>query len=268
MISGTDRPAVTICSDSVGDTADAVVRATLRQFDSQHALVRRVGHVKHEDEIKELMERVAAEGGFVAYTLVQPELREMMRAESIRLGVRTVDIMGPMMQAYVDTFHNEPKLEPGLLRRLDEDYYRRIDAIEFAVRSDDGRDTNALLKADLVIIGVSRTSKTPLSMFLAYSGIRAANLPIVPEVKLPEVLKQVNRKRLFGLTMDPQKLGRIRTERLQAVGLPNGSSYAAPERIVEELEHADALFRQLGCAVIDVTHKAIEETAAIIKSYF
>jgi regulator of PEP synthase PpsR (kinase-PPPase family) len=268
MTSGTNRPTVTICSDSVGDTADAVVRATLRQFDTQQPVIRRVGHVKHEDEIKELMELAAAEGGFVAYTLVQPELREMIRAESIRLGVRTVDIMGPMMQAYVDTFHNEPKLEPGLLRKLDDDYYRRIDAIEFAVRCDDGRDTNALLKADIVLIGVSRTSKTPLSMFLAYNGIRAANLPIVPEVRLPEVLKQVDRDRLFGLTMDPRKLERIRTERLQAVGLPNGSSYAAPERIEEELEYAHELFKELGCTVIDVTHKAIEETAAIIKSYF
>ncbi|WNQ09012.1 pyruvate, water dikinase regulatory protein [Paenibacillus aurantius] len=258
---------VTICSDSIGDTADAVVQATLRQFDSLHVTVRRIGYVKQEDEIRALMEKAAAEGGFVAYTLVQPELREMMRAESIRLSVRAVDIMGPMMQAYVDTFHNEPRHEPGLLRKLDEEYYRRIEAIEFAVKSDDGRDTNAFLKADLVILGVSRTSKTPLSMFLAYTGVKTANLPIVPEVKLPDVLNRVEPGKLIGLTMDAQKLGHIRKERLQAVGLPGSSSYADLRRIVEELEYADSVFRRLGCRVIDVTHKAIEETASIIRSY-
>jgi regulator of PEP synthase PpsR (kinase-PPPase family) len=258
---------ITICSDSVGDTAEAVVRATLRQFDAHQVKLKRVGYVKSEDEIRAIVEEAAEHGGFVAYTLVQPELREMMRAESIRLNVRAVDIMGPMMQAFVDTFNDMPKRKPGLLRLMDEDYFRRVEAIEFAVKSDDGRDASALLKADVILIGVSRTSKTPLSIFLAHTGLKVANFPLVPEVKPPDMLYRIRTGKLFGLTMDAEHLLNIRTERLKTIGLPHGSRYATLERITEELEHAHELFRLLGCPVINVTNKAIEETAGIIRGY-
>jgi hypothetical protein len=175
--------------------------------------------------------------------------------------------MGPMMQAFVDTFHDVPKSRPGLLRLLDDDYYRRVEAIEFAVKCDDGRDAGALLKADLVLIGVSRTSKTPLSIFLAHTGLKVANFPVVPEVKPPDVLQRIPPGRIVGLTIAAEQLLGIREERLKAICLPPGSRYATLERIYEELEHAGELFRKLGCVVIDVTNKAIEETAAIIKSY-
>ncbi len=122
------------------------------------------------------MEEVAGAGGFVAYTLVQPELREMMKEESVRLGVRAVDIMGPMMQAVIDTFNNFPKREPGLLHRMDDDYFRRVEAIEFAVKCDDGRETSGMLQAHIILIGVSRTSKTPLSIF--FSRTKATRWPI------------------------------------------------------------------------------------------
>ncbi len=161
---------ITICSDSVGETAEAVVRATIRQFDAHQVRTKRIGHIKSEDEIRTILEEAAQRGGFVAYTLVQPELRETMKEEAIRLGVRAVDIMGPMMEAFVDTFNDAPKRKPGLLHLMDEDYFRRVEAIEFAVKCDDGRDTSALLKAQLVLIGVSRTSKTPLSIFFGSQG--------------------------------------------------------------------------------------------------
>jgi hypothetical protein len=258
---------ITICSDSVGETAEAVVRATIRQFDAHQVKTKRIGHIKHEDEIRAIMEEVAKNGGFVAYTLVQPELREMMKEESIRLGVRAVDIMGPMMQAFIDTFNDSPRREPGLLHQLDEDYFRRVEAIEFAVKCDDGRDTSALLKADLLLIGISRTSKTPLSIFLAHKGLKVSNLPLVPEVKVPKELFLVPANRIFGVTMNAEHLLKIRTERLKAVGLPYGAKYATLERITEELEYAHALMKQIGCTVIDVTDRAIEETAGIIMSY-
>ncbi len=163
---------ITICSDSVGETAEAVVRATIRQFDAHQVRTKRIGHIKKEDEVRAIVEEAAHRGGFIAYTLVQPELRETMKEEALRLGVRAVDIMGPMMEAFVDTFNDAPKREPGLLHRLDEDYFRRVEAVEFAVKCDDGRDTSSLLKANLVLIGVSRTSKTPLSIFLAHKASR------------------------------------------------------------------------------------------------
>lgn len=255
---------VYICSDSVGETAEAVVLAAIRQFDSYQVKIKRFSHVKSENEIRDLMEEVATSHGFIAYTLVQPELREMIKQEAIRLEVRAVDIMGPMMQAFIDTFNGSPSSKPGLLHEMDEDYFRRVEAIEFAVRNDDGRDARGFFKAQLVVIGISRTSKTPLSIFLAHKRIKVANLPIVPEVKPASELFQIPKKRIVGLTMDPEKILKIRSERLKAVGLPYGSKYANLQRIMEELEFADHLMKQLGCLVIDVSDKAIEETAGII----
>ncbi|GIP31451.1 pyruvate, water dikinase regulatory protein [Paenibacillus sp. J2TS4] len=255
---------VYICSDSVGETAEAVARATIRQFDEQSVQLRRFGHIQNEDEIKAVMEEAAETGGFVVYTLVQPELREMLREEAIRLGVRAVDIMGPMMQAFIDTFNGSPKRKPGLLHEMNDDYFRYIEAIEFAVRCDDGKDTHSLIHADVVLIGVSRTSKTPLSIFLAYKGYKAANIPLVPEVSPPRELFHIHRNKIIGLTMDPEHLLKIRTERLQAAGLPFGAKYATMERIWDELDHAARLMEQLRCPVIDVTARAIEETAGLI----
>lgn len=253
-----------ICSDSVGETADKVVQATTRQFHSQLVQTVRYANVRQEDEIRALMEEAATKNGFIAYTLVQPELREMIRMESIRLGIRAVDIMGPMMQAFVDTFNDAPSQKPGLLHQMDEEYFRRIEAIEFTVKSDDGRDSRAMLQSQIVLLGVSRTSKTPLSMYLAHRGYKVTNFPLVPEVKVPTELFHIPKTRIVGLTMDPDRMTFVRTERLRTMGLPPDARYSAEERILEELEFADQLFKQLGCRIINVTHKAIEETAALI----
>jgi regulator of PEP synthase PpsR (kinase-PPPase family) len=256
-----------ICSDSIGETAEAVAQATIRQFNADQVKIKRYGHIQQEDEIKRIMEEAAATGGFVAYTLVQPELREMIKTEAIRLGVRAVDIMGPMLQAFMDTYGDSPKRKPGLLHEMDADYFRRVEAIEFAVKYDDGRDARGMLQAQIVLIGVSRTSKTPLSIFLAHKGIKVANLPVMPEVKPPAELFKIPSHRIIGLTMDAEYILNIRTERLKAVGLPDGSKYATLQRIVEELEYAQGLMKQLGCTVINVTNKAIEETAGLITEY-
>lgn len=253
-----------ICSDSVGETADAVVQATIRQFSASQVVIKRIGHIQNENEITFHMEQAAKTGGMVVYTLVQPELREMMKEEAIRLGIRAVDILGPMMQAFMETFHDFPSQKVGLLHQMDEAYFRRIEAIEFAVKFDDGRDARGLFQAQVVIVGISRTSKTPLSIFLAHKGIKVANFPIVPEVKLPEELFKLNNKRIVGLTMDADHILKIRTERLKSMGLPYNSRYATLQRVVEELEYGANLMKQLGCRIINVTDKAIEETAGII----
>ncbi|MEW9699165.1 pyruvate, water dikinase regulatory protein [Paenibacillus sp. SI8] len=253
-----------ICSDSIGETADAVARATIRQFNTEQVKIKRYGHVSQENEIRQMLQEVAAAGGFVAYTLVQPELRDLMKSEALRLGVRAVDIMGPMLQAFMDTYGDAPKRQPGLLYEMNADYFRRVEAIEFAVKYDDGKSTRGMVQAEVVLIGVSRTSKTPLSIFLAHKGLKAANLPIVPELKPPSELFKIPKKRIIGLTMDADHILQIRLERLKAVGLPEGSKYATLHRIHEELDYAHALMQQLECAVINVTNKAIEETAGII----
>lgn len=261
------QPIITICSDSVGETAEAVVKATIRQFDLNNAKIKRFSHVLTEAEIRDIVGEVAHNGGVIAYTLVQPELRELIREESLRQGVRSVDVMGPMMQAFTDSFDFSPTRKPGMLHQMDDDYFRRVEAIEFTVSCDDGRDPRALLKADIVLIGVSRTSKTPLSMFLAHKGYKVANLPLIPEVKPAPELYQIPAGKIAGLIMDPEKMLRIREERLRALGLSAGAKYANMERITYELNYAKSLMEQLGCLTINVTDRAIEETAGIILEY-
>ncbi|TMV11061.1 kinase/pyrophosphorylase [Paenibacillus thermoaerophilus] len=258
------RQVVYICSDATGETAETVTRAAARQFGTGKVRICRYGQIKHEDDIRRIVDEAAEAGGFVAYTLVQPELRETMRQEGVRAGVRTVDILGPLLQAFVDTFHDAPRREPGLLHQVDEEYFRRIEAIEFAVRCDDGKDVKGYTEADILLIGVSRTSKTPLSMFLAHKGYRVANLPLAPEIKPPDELFQVPAERIVGLTMDAEALRRIRSERLKSLGLPEDALYARIHRVNEEIEYAERIMRELACRVIDVTGRAIEETAGLI----
>ncbi|MFC4596624.1 pyruvate, water dikinase regulatory protein [Cohnella hongkongensis] len=253
-----------VCSDAVGETADAVARATARQFATEQVKIKRYGNIKQEDEIKAIIAEAGQTGGFIAYTLVQPELRETMREETIRLGVRAVDVMGPMMQAFIDTFNDSPKYKPGLLHEMDENYYRKIEAIEFAVKYDDGKDVRGLLQAQVVLIGVSRTSKTPLSIYLAHKGIKTANYPLTIEVKPPQELFASSSRLIVGLTMQPERLLKIRSERLKALGLPSQANYASMERIERELQFAADIMERLNCPVIDVSEKAIEETAGLI----
>lgn len=254
-----------VCSDSVGETADAVVRATIRQFDAENINIKRWAHIKSEDEIRQIMEEAARIGSFVAYTLVLPELREMIRQEAVRLNIYAVDIMGPVMEAFVHTFNSaSPKQKPGLLHIMDKEYFKRVEAIEYTVKCDDGQHAALWEHADLFLLGVSRTSKTPLSIFLAHKGYKVANYPLVPEVKAPMDLFKLPKSRFIGLTMRPENLVNIRTERLKAMGLPFGVSYASLERVVEEMEYAQSIFQQLECIVVDVTDRAIEETAGAI----
>ena len=145
---------------------------------------------------------------------------------------------------------------------MDEDYFKKVEAIEFAVKYDDGRDPRGILKADIVLIGVSRTSKTPLSQYLAHKSLKVANVPLVPEVDPPEELLSISPEKCFGLKISPEKLNDIRRERLISLGLNDKASYANIERIKEEIRLTlKKLLRKLDCQVIDVTNKAVEETA-------
>lgn len=259
-----NQPIIYVCSDAVGETAEAVARATARQFSSNDVQIKRRSHIQRELEIQEIVKEVKNTGGFIAYTLVKPELREKMKQESIQQGIRAVDVMGPMMQAYIDTYNDSPKPEPGQRQVLDDEYFKRIEAVEFAVKYDDGKDVRGLLKAQVVLIGVSRTSKTPLSIFLAHKGIKTANLPILPDTEVPKELFQVNDRTIIGLTIDPDHLLKIRTERLKALGLPKTVAYASMDQIKKEISQAKQIMKELKCTVINVSDKSIEETAGVI----
>jgi regulator of PEP synthase PpsR (kinase-PPPase family) len=172
--------------------------------------------------------------------------------------------MGPMLKEVEGIVNLSPKLTPGLMHRLDQEYFKRVEAVEFAVKYDDGKNPWGLLKADIVIIGVSRTSKTPLSMYLAHKKLKVANVPLVPEIPPPQELFSVPPHRVVGLIIDTYKLNSIRSERLKVMGLASDATYANVERISEELEYAKAIMRKIRCPVIDVSSKAIEETANTI----
>jgi regulator of PEP synthase PpsR (kinase-PPPase family) len=257
-------PVVYVASDSVGETAEYVVRAAASQFNGGRVEIRRVSFVEDREAIREVVEAAHQSDGIIAFTLVLPELRETMITEAERLGVLAVDIMGPMMEAFMKKHGKPPKLLPGLVHQLDDEYFRRVEAIEFAVKYDDGRDPRGLLKADVVLIGVSRTSKTPLSMYLAHKRYKVANVPLVPEVEPPEELFQLPTRRIVGLTISPDELNKIRTERLKAMGLGAHANYADYNRILLELDFAEKIMKRIGCPVIDVSYKAVEETASII----
>lgn len=261
------QPIIYACSDAVGETAEAVAKATLRQFPTESVQIKRCGQLRKEEEIIKIVSEAKQTGGFISYTLVQPELRELMKDEARRLGVIAVDVMGPMMQGFIDTFGGFPRKEPGLLHSMDAEYYRRIEAIEFTVKYDDGKDVRGLLQAQVILIGISRTSKTPLSVYLSHKGIKVANLPLIPEVAPPSELSLVKDALIVGLTMQPDKLLDIRAERLKALGLPASAQYASLERIQEELAYAEQIMNDMGCSKIDVTNRAVEETAGIIMGW-
>ncbi|MBX6353843.1 MAG: kinase/pyrophosphorylase [Thermoflavifilum sp.] len=265
-----DRPTpiVYIVSDSVGETAEFVVRAAASQFDGGHVEVRRVAHVHERTVIDETVQSAREERAMIAFTLVIPELREYLLRSAEAAGVRAVDIMGPMLDAFEAVVGQPPRRQAGLVRQLDEDYFRRVEAIEFAVKYDDGRDPRGLARADVVLIGVSRTSKTPLSMYLAHKRIKVANVPLVPEVAPPDELFQIKDEgKIIGLSIRPDKLNAIRQERLKTLGLTAQASYASYERILQELEYAESIMARLRCPVIDVSDKAVEETAGVILDY-
>lgn len=255
---------VYVVSDSAGETAELVVKAAASQFQGVLVQFRRVPYVEDVGTLSEVVALAKMNRGIIVFTLVIPEMRQFLLAEAAREGVPVYDIIGPLIEQMEQLFQMAPRCEPGPVRVLDEDYFRKIEAIEFAVKYDDGRDPRGILRADIVLIGVSRTSKTPLSQYLAHKRFKVANVPIVPEVDPPEELFQVSPKKCFGLKISPEKLNEIRRERLKSLGLDDRAIYANIDRIKEELQYFDEIVKKIGCEVIDVTNKAVEETANVI----
>lgn len=254
---------VYVLSDSLGETAEAVARAVVSQYNEEIDIVR-IPYINCKEQIDGALEDVKLKQAVLCHTIVSVDLREYITEKAEEYGVVAVDILGPMLDAVSGISSTKPSLTPGVVHRLDKEYFKKVEAIEFAVKYDDGKNPAGFKKADIVIIGVSRTSKTPLSMYLAYKKIKAANLPLVPEVMLPQELFEVPAKKVIGLIIDPFKLNNIRSERLKAMGFDSEASYADLERIAEELEYAKAVMRKIHCPILDVTNKSIEETASMV----
>jgi hypothetical protein len=254
-------------SDSLGETAEQVAKAVIKQFDIADFDIKRVSYVNDKEAIDILIDKASKENSFIVFTLVVEELRDYLTEKAFINNIGAVDIMTPVLLPLVKQLGLSPKQEPGLLRKLDEKYFKKVEAVEFAVKYDDGKDTRGILLADIVLVGVSRTSKTPLSMYLAHKNVKVANIPLVPEVSPPEELKLISPKKIIGLILNVENLNKIRKERLKAMGLKDTANYANMERIFAELEYAQKVMKDLKCKVIDTTDKAVEETASIILDY-
>lgn len=259
------QPIVYVLSDSVGETAELVIKAGLSQFNNGEYKIQRIPYVEDKYTIDEAIQLANEKQGMIGFTLVDPSLRNYLNAQAEKMNIEAIDIMGPMLTAMERVYKTPPRLEPGLVHKLDEDYFKRVEAIEFAVKYDDGRDSRGIARADIILIGVSRTSKTPLSQYLAHKRLRVANVPIVPEVDPPEELFEVDPAKCIGLRISPEKLNEIRKERLKALGLGDQATYANMKRIHQELDYFNDLVNRIGCKVVDVSNKAVEETANIIR---
>lgn len=261
----TKIPEVYVVSDSLGDTAESVAKATVSQFDETIDITR-VPFIRHAEQLQRVIDEAAERGAVVCHTLVSSELREEFEKMARAKGVKYVDILGPMMDMVGTISSTRPRMKPGIIHKLDEEYFKKVAAIEFAVKYDDGKNPAGFSKADVVLIGVSRTSKTPLSMYMAHKKYKVANLPLVPEVQLPEEIFHIPPYRIIGLIIDPYKLNTIRSERMKALGFSGTANYTDITRIEDELSYAKEVMRQLHCPVLDVSNKAIEETATRIMS--
>lgn len=259
---------VYVVSDSVGETAELVIKAAISQFNGYAAdtKIKRIPYVEDLGTIKEIIAHAKLEQAIVCFTLVVPDLRQGLIEEADAQGVVYYDIIGPLIDKMESAYGISAKYEPGRVRKLDEDYFKKVEAIEFAVKYDDGRDPRGIMKADIILVGVSRTSKTPLSQYLAHKRFKVANVPLVPEVEPPEELFKVSPQKCIGLKISPDKLNDIRKERLISLGLNDKAIYANIDRIKVELEYFEKIIDRIGCQVIDVSNKAVEETANMIQN--
>ena len=256
---------IDVLSDSTGETAEKVVRAALLQFPHSGVQIRLHTRVRTRESARPVLERAAKEGALVVFTVVSPELREYIHASSYELRVEALDLIGSLIGKLGTYLDRQPINTPSAMLPLSDEYFRRIEAVEFTVKSDDGKEPRNFKKADIVLVGVSRTSKTPLSTLLAQRGLRVANLPIVLNFDVPPELEDAAQDRVVGLTIGLDQLVEIRKARLKQLGMPVDASYGLRDQVKEELEYAAKIFRaHPGWPVIDVTGRAIEETAVII----
>lgn len=254
-----------VVSDSTGETAEKVVRAALLQFPSQAVRVRLFTRVRDRAGVQEVLQKAREQSALTVFTLVSPDLREHFHAMAREAKVEAVDVIGTLIHKVGSFLEADPINQPSSSMPLSEDYFRRVEAIEFAVKNDDGKEPHNLRKADLVLTGVSRTSKTPLSTYLAGRGFRVANVPLVLGVEPPNELHEVSEEKVVALTLGIDQLMEIRRQRLIQLGMPPDASYGMRDHVKTELEYAEAIFRRHPkWLVIDVTNRAIEETASII----
>jgi len=259
-----------LVGDSTGETISKLARASLAQFSREQVDVKTFFMITDKHHLAQIIKQAAEDEALIAFTIIQPLLRDFLIREAERQGMKAIDVIGDFILQLSTFLEEKPAEIPGRQYVLDEDYYRRIEAINFAVKHDDGKMPQGLKLADLVLVGLSRTSKTPLSAYLANQGWKVANVPLHPDMDLPEeLLQQVDPKRVFGLIIDVEHLVKLRAARLQQLGLEPYAKYADPVRVCDEIDWCRAFYEQHPrWRVLDISSRAIEETAAsILRAY-
>ncbi|MBC76389.1 MAG: bifunctional ([pyruvate, phosphate dikinase] phosphate) phosphotransferase/[pyruvate, phosphate dikinase] kinase [Halobacteriovoraceae bacterium] len=256
---------VIVISDGTGETATEMTRAAITQFPDKEIFFTRFKNVRTKEHINSIFQEAALHHDMVVYTIVSPELRSHVQELSRTEHVRSVDLLGPILTCFANIFEMEPDYQPGLLHAVNDQYFEKVAAVEFTLNHDDGRNVKTLEEADVVLVGISRTSKTPLSIYLSMEGIKVVNIPIVMDVPMPDKLFEIDQRKIFGLTIDPEALHQIRQNRLTRLGVDRQGDYADIRKVAEEIEWANNIFSQnKRWPVFNVTGKALEETAAEI----
>jgi regulator of PEP synthase PpsR (kinase-PPPase family) len=254
---------IDVLSDSTGATAERVLRAALLQFPQSEIEIRRHVRVRTRDRAEPILRQVAADEALLVFSVVSPELSDFIHRKTGELRIDAIDVIGSVIRR-LEAFLDEPPINrPGALMPLSEEYFRRIEAVSFTVKSDTGRDPRSFLKADLVLAGVSRTSKTPLATLLAQRGLRVASYTVVLGTPIPNELDRA--RNVVGLTIDVDSLCAIRQERLLKLGMPEETQYAVRAHVEREIAYAETIFSaHPSWSVVDMSDRSIDETAGII----
>ena len=258
-----------LVSDSTGETTYSLARACLVQFENIQVNTQTHSQVLNQAKLHKVIATIEASPGAVMYTMINKSLSATLAAECARIGVPCIDVLDGVISRLQSYFGQGIRGQPGRQHQLDDQYFHRIDAMQFALSHDDGQGYDHLYEAEIVLVGVSRTSKTPTSLYLAnHRGIKAANVPFVPGVALPKVLFGPEAPFVVGLTTSPERLVQIRRQRMRMLGQNEDTDYVDIARVRQEIVEARKLFARMRWPVIDVTRRSIEETASeIIELY-
>jgi regulator of PEP synthase PpsR (kinase-PPPase family) len=257
-----------LISDATGETLSAVAVAALSQFEGAAANQHLYTMIRSDRQMVSVLAEIAEKGGLVMFTLVAADLRNQLEAGCAVLDIPCVGILDPALGSLQQFLDAKTSGLPGQQHQMDADYFGRIDAIQYTLGHDDGQKTDDLHHADIILVGVSRTSKTPTCMYLANRGLKVANIPIVPAIPLPPELDGLTKVLIIGLTTTPDRLVHVRKSRLRSMAEPEDSGYADPEAVQDEVKEARRLFNRRGWPIIDVTRRSIEESAAAILSLY
>ena len=253
-----------VLSDGTGGTAEQMIRAALTQFTETHVKILRYPDIRTEEQVLEVVEEAIRENCFIVHTVVSAELRSVIGDLGRLHNIETIDLMGPLLAQLTHQFSDSPSGQPGLYRKLNREYFQRIEAMEFAFKHDDGQRARELVKADIVLLGISRTFKTPLSIYLAFKGWLVGNVPIISDIPPPPSIYDLPEGKVFCLTTNANHLSVLRSVRHEHLGGSTGE-YANVDFIRKEIAYAKQIFRlRPDWPIIDVTKKPIEEIAGEI----